>query len=193
MRAPDRREAVRDDQRRAAVQKPVERLLDQRSECVSSELVASSRIRMRGSRKTARAIAMRWRWPPERRMPRSPTRWHTRPESSARTLRRWRRGRQRDLGVGRVDVAVANVVGDRPAEELQALAKRSRSRRAGPRAEPLRCRCRRSGLALLRLEKTRHEVHDRRLARARGSDQRHDFAALRSRIDVAEARADSGW
>ena len=35
--------------------------------------VASSRIRMRGSASSARAIATRWRWPPLRVRPRSPT------------------------------------------------------------------------------------------------------------------------
>ena len=35
--------------------------------------VASSRIRMRGSASRARAIATRWRWPPESVCPRSPT------------------------------------------------------------------------------------------------------------------------
>ena len=38
----------------------------------STEAVASSRIRMRGSTTSARAIATRWRWPPESVIPRSP-------------------------------------------------------------------------------------------------------------------------
>ena len=38
----------------------------------STDAVASSRIRMRGSTTSARAIAIRWRWPPESVMPRSP-------------------------------------------------------------------------------------------------------------------------
>ncbi len=38
----------------------------------STDAVASSRIRMRGSATSARAIAMRWRWPPESVSPRSP-------------------------------------------------------------------------------------------------------------------------
>ena len=38
----------------------------------STEAVASSRIRMRGSTASARAIASRWRWPPESVIPRSP-------------------------------------------------------------------------------------------------------------------------
>ena len=40
----------------------------------STEEVASSRIRIRGSLSSARAIAMRWRWPPESVSPRSPIR-----------------------------------------------------------------------------------------------------------------------
>ena len=45
-----------------------------RSVEASTEEVASSRISTRGSASSARAIARRWRWPPERVSPRSPTR-----------------------------------------------------------------------------------------------------------------------
>ena len=38
----------------------------------STDAVASSRIRMRGSTTSARAIAIRCRWPPESVIPRSP-------------------------------------------------------------------------------------------------------------------------
>ena len=38
----------------------------------STEAVASSRIRIRGSTASARAIASRCRWPPESVIPRSP-------------------------------------------------------------------------------------------------------------------------
>ena len=38
----------------------------------STEAVASSRMRIRGSITSARAIASRWRWPPESVIPRSP-------------------------------------------------------------------------------------------------------------------------
>jgi hypothetical protein len=41
---------------------------------VSTDEVASSRIRMRGFFRTARAMETRWRSPPERSWPRSPTR-----------------------------------------------------------------------------------------------------------------------
>ena len=40
---------------------------------VSTELVASSRMRIAGSLSSARAMAMRWRWPPLSLTPRSPT------------------------------------------------------------------------------------------------------------------------
>ena len=38
----------------------------------STDAVASSRISTRGSTISARAIASRWRWPPESVIPRSP-------------------------------------------------------------------------------------------------------------------------
>src|SRR5207244_328598 len=44
-----------------------------RSDSLSSELVASSRFRIGGCATIARALATRWRWPPERRIPLSPT------------------------------------------------------------------------------------------------------------------------
>ena len=43
-----------------------------RSDSGSRAEVASSRIRIGGSLSSARAMAMRWRWPPESRLPRSP-------------------------------------------------------------------------------------------------------------------------
>jgi len=42
------------------------------SDSASRALVASSRISTRGSRSMARAIAIRWRWPPDSLAPRSP-------------------------------------------------------------------------------------------------------------------------
>ena len=46
--------------------------LDVALDSVSSAEVASSRIRIGASLSSARAIAMRWRWPPESNTPRSP-------------------------------------------------------------------------------------------------------------------------
>ena len=42
------------------------------SDSASSDEVASSRIRIGEFFRSARAIASRWRWPPESRCPRSP-------------------------------------------------------------------------------------------------------------------------
>ena len=69
----DRRETMGDDEGRAPPRKLLERALDLPSLSLSSALVASSSMRMRGSRKNTRAIATRCFCPPESRAPRSPT------------------------------------------------------------------------------------------------------------------------
>ena len=69
----DRREAVRDDDRRAALHHGCSASRMRASVVASTEAVASSRIRTRGSTSSARAIESRWRWPPESVSPRSPT------------------------------------------------------------------------------------------------------------------------
>src|ERR1019366_9503158 len=58
---------------RPAITSPSARLIS-RSVVASTEAVASSRIRIRGPARSARAIAIRWRWPPDSDSPRSPTR-----------------------------------------------------------------------------------------------------------------------
>ena len=70
--AADRREAVGDDERGAPgeQQRRAPRSI-RRSVPMSTDEVASSRIRMRGSASSARANATSWRWPSERRVPRS--------------------------------------------------------------------------------------------------------------------------
>ena len=74
------RSALRSVERRWAMAKVVRPLTRRAmaswicfSVSVSTELVASSRIRMRGSCRMARAIEIRWRSPPESGWPRSPT------------------------------------------------------------------------------------------------------------------------
>ena len=62
-----------DHERGAAVEEPAERALDPALGAMSTELVASSRIRMLGSASSARAKATSWRWPSESREPRSPS------------------------------------------------------------------------------------------------------------------------
>jgi hypothetical protein len=58
----------------AAAAQLVERRCTARSVAVSRALVASSSTSTRGSRSSVRAIAMRWRSPPEKRWPCEPTR-----------------------------------------------------------------------------------------------------------------------
>ena len=70
----DRREPVGDDERGPAVQQRARSACSIfRSVPMSTELVASSRIRMRGSASSARANATSCRWPSESREPRSPS------------------------------------------------------------------------------------------------------------------------
>ncbi len=85
--------------------------------------VASSRIRIRGSARIARAIATRWRWPPERRTPRSPT---TVSYPSAKALgelrRRARCGRPRATSAARRGgPRERDVLADRAVEEERLL------------------------------------------------------------------------
>ena len=63
----DRRQPVGDDDRRPLPHHLAEAEPDLASVVASTEAVASSRMRMRGSMASARAIATRWRWPPGER------------------------------------------------------------------------------------------------------------------------------
>jgi hypothetical protein len=64
---------VRDDERRAPLQQLFERFFHVALAFVSRLDVASSRITTAGFLRNTRAIAMRWRCPPESFTPRSPT------------------------------------------------------------------------------------------------------------------------
>ena len=66
------RQPVRQDQGRAPLRQAVDRLLDHRLVLGVDRGSASSRIRIGASRSSARAIARRWRWPPDSMTPRSP-------------------------------------------------------------------------------------------------------------------------
>ena len=72
-----RREPVRDDHRRAALAEACQRILNRPlrlgvERAGGPPFCNNSSSRMGASRKMARARVRRWRWPPERRMPRSP-------------------------------------------------------------------------------------------------------------------------
>ena len=105
-------EPVGDDQRGARLHQPLERLLHQPLALgVERGLVASSSSRIGASRSSARAMAMRWRWPPERRAPPSPRKVSS-PCGSSREegLGVGGAGRFPDRFLAGVPVAVAQVV-----------------------------------------------------------------------------------
>ena len=71
--SPHRREPMRDDDRGATRVNGSSAAWIAVSAAASTFAVASSSTRIGASLRTARAIASRWRCPPERRTPRSPT------------------------------------------------------------------------------------------------------------------------
>ena len=60
-------------ERRAAGHEPAQRVVDLLLDLHVDRDVASSSTRIGGFTSSVRAIAMRWRWPPESVKPRSPT------------------------------------------------------------------------------------------------------------------------
>ena len=97
-----------------------------------------------GRRITARAIASRCRWPPEKLMPPWATRI-SRPSGWARdeVVGRGHPQRRPHLVVGRVGLAVAQVVGDGAGEQVAALGHQARSPTTAPRCRSRARRCRR--------------------------------------------------
>ena len=80
--------------------------------------VASSRIRIRGSARIARAIATRCRWPPESRTPRSPTTVsYPSAKASANSSDVGDAARLEDLGLARRGAREGHVLADRAVEE----------------------------------------------------------------------------
>ena len=143
-----RAEAMRDHDDRAAFHQPPQRLDDEVFRFGSSAAVGSSSTRIGLLRMTARAMAMRWRWPPESVSPRSPDQGVVAERHSADELigiGDSRRGN--DFFVGRAGPAIGDVFADRAAETAPCPATQSRSGPAAPRACSRRHRRRRSGHA----------------------------------------------
>jgi hypothetical protein len=118
--------------------------------------VASSRIKMRGSARIARAIDTRWRWPPVSLTPRSPMVVSYFSESAPRTHRRERRGRR-----PRICSSVA------PGRENATFSRIVPSNRTTPAA--------RRPIAAIGFEPHRgeiHAVHENRPGRARETRRR---------------------
>ena len=153
--------------------------------------VASSRIRIGASFRIARAIAMRWRWPPDSRTPFSPTAvskpcGSARMKSSACAAAAARSIASRGVLGHR---AVGDVRGDRVVEQQHVL-RHQRDLRAQARE-----RQRRDVVAVdeqaarRRLVEARDQVDERRLAAARRADQRDGLAGRDRERDVGERLA----
>ena len=184
-------EAVGDDQGGAACDEALQRLLHQRAR-IRHRARRSPRpaAGSRGLRSMARAIAMRWRWPPDRRTPFSP-RKVSKPSRQALDEfgRRGGLGGGADLGVARLGTAIADIV------------RRPRRRRSpGPAA---RGRCggaARAGSAAAmstpstrtrpraRIVEAQQQLEHRRLAGARRADQRHRLARRDREREIVERR-----
>ena len=136
--------------------------------------VASSRIRMRGSARIARAIATRWRWPPDSRMPRSPTTVsYLSLNSSMNSSQCAMRLASRDLlAASRADCRSGcsrqscRRTGSCPAGRCRA-ASDSRRSRSVPRSRPSM-----QDASRRRAVERHHQADERALARAARADQR---------------------
>ena len=140
--------------------------------------VASSRIRIRGSARSARAIEMSCRSPAERPEPPSRTTW-SRPSVEAGRdpvdADRVRRGR--DLLVGRLGPPEADVVGDRAAEQERVLEDDAELPADRAQLHVAQIGAVDAHGALERVVEARDQLRGRRLAAARLADER-DAAAL---------------
>ena len=141
--------------------------------------------------RSARAIARRCRWPPERRAPPSPTRVSS-PSGSASTKpsafaassaarirgRRGRRGRRRRRSGGRVSSKRTTSCVTRPIcdrREARVTSRRSvPSTVTGPRR---------------RVHEAREEGRERRLSASRRTDERRDGAAREDEVDRVKDRS----
>ncbi len=156
----------------------------------SSELVASSSRRIGGSFRIARAIAMRWRWPPDKRIPRSPRNVSYPCGSVAQELVGFGGARRRlDLGIGRVGPAVADVLARRGAEQHGVL--RHEADRA---AHALGIRARDvdavdEHAAFGRIVEAQQQLERRALAGTGRADERDRLAGLDREREIVERQA----
>ena len=183
-----RRHAVRDDQHRPPLPDRRSACRIRSSVCVSTALSESSRIRISGSRTSARAIAVRCFCPPESVMPRSPM---TVSSPCGNVGDVGRRGRPASADVAhlsslRVGAAEADVLRDRFGEEKRLL-----RHHADPVAQlAQRNRLDRTSVdedrAGRRLERAREQREQRRLAAAGAADDADGLAVAHVEVDVAQ-------
>ena len=173
--AANRRQPVRDDERRAAADAATAGRPESSISLSLSRLdVASSSSRTRGLARIARAMATRCRWPPDSRTPRSPTTVsypfsNASMNSSACAMRLTRC----DVRARRVRRAVRDVLGDRAVEQEVVLqhdaqvpavvAEPQRQQIAAVHAAARPC---------CRPVERHHQADERALARSRRPDQR---------------------
>jgi hypothetical protein len=172
----DRRESVRDDDARSSREQAVDGALYQASVSVSTELVASSRIMMRGSATSARARLMSCfcPWRAARSFANHRVESPLKPRDEAARVR-VRRGLL-DLRVGRVEPAVAmlsRIVPEKGAASggVAELAVEP-VLRALPVVDAVD-----PDLARLGLVEPAQEIDERRLAASRLADDRHGLSA----------------
>ena len=158
----------------------------------SSELVASSSTRIGASFRIARAIAMRWRWPPESFTPRSPTSVVVAVGQRLDELRRVRQSAARaDLVVARVGTADADVLGDGAMEHRRVLRHvgdglpQRGLRHAIDRCPPTRIS------PAVDIGEAQQQSRERRLAAARSSDETDLLAGAIVSEAVEQRRLDA--
>ncbi len=157
------------------------------SDCASSPEVGSSRMRIGALRITARAMAMRWRWPPDSVTPRSPTivsypSGISLMNSSALASL----GGAHDLRAPGFRAAVGDVLPDRRAEQervLQHEADLVAQRLDGEAPDVRAVDLDRPGD---RVVEARDQVDDRRLAATRLADEGRDLSGLDREAEVLE-------
>ena len=151
--------------------------------------VASSRIRMRGSESSARAIATRWRWPPEsvqaaladqRVVARRAGRRSTRPAPARRGRRAPPPRRSRPGGRRRCSRAAWRRTGT-ASSDTTATSRRSDAGSTSRTSTPST-----STAPSLHVVEARHQHHERGLARAGRADERHGAARLHLEVHVAQ-------
>ena len=149
------------------------------SVAASSALVASSRIRIGGSFNSARAIDSRWRSPPESMRPRSPTvefspsPWRSMNSSASA---RWQACK--DLRIGRVRIADAQILGDRAVEQKRLLEDHADIAPETRELDVADVATVDADLAGLRIVDAVEQRHRRRFACAGRADERNGLAWL---------------
>ena len=140
--------------------------------------------------RSARAIARRWRWPPESCAPRSPISVSVAIGQSERMKSSiWAA-----TAAAAISACVASglrdaqIVGDRAVEEIRILRHKRDAMRGRQATNLAQVRRRRCGCAAHRIEEAQQQRGDRRLAGARGPDTALRAGARRSRTTRVERR-----